>query len=448
METKDVFTRNPDTEEFVVQEIVRAHPLRNADNKIENKIISKINSRFGTSKKRMFVNNFYCFVRYSRTRDYVVDFDMIWNQCGFLNKANAKRLLLKHFVEDNNYVINFEESSGRGRKSEKIMLNVDTFKQFCFLSQTPEANEIRMYYLDLENVVFESIEENVVERIEYEKRTIRDQEDELLFAHRKDSLVYMGLVENDVIKFGYTNGGLRDRVSCHKRDFDSFDLKKIVKTEYSSDLEKMIKDRLRDRVIEKKYKDKKQTELVRLGEDFTLTDFFRKVVEMNEELIEIRKHKSSKTILRLRENNKQLKNEIRKLKSGWKKLKKDLDRNEYDYDEFAIHFEKHVDPKKKLSIFLEFMDELYESNSETEQWFSNWDIYDEYRNYVEERSHKYAYTFRQFCNELLKFEECIKSKSRTSGDRAPGKIIRFDDKFVEHVENARTGIMQSSPAEM
>ena len=99
----------------------------------------------------MFVSSFYCYLKYDKNKDFVIDLDNVWIWLGFGQKINAKRVLEKNFIIDKDY-INFvlqvdkvknnnldieqndsskiKENRG-GHNKEIIMLNINTFKKFC-----------------------------------------------------------------------------------------------------------------------------------------------------------------------------------------------------------------------------------------------------------------------------------------------------------------------------
>jgi phage anti-repressor protein len=107
---------------------------------------------------------------------FVVDFDDVWKNVDFTQKANAKRLLEKHFTEQTDYKkqdlsgikTNLDEKAallsgraafgnlgGAGQNKETILLTVDCFKNFCMIASTPKAKTIRSYYVKMENIMHE-----------------------------------------------------------------------------------------------------------------------------------------------------------------------------------------------------------------------------------------------------------------------------------------------------
>ena len=56
------------------------------------------------------------------------------------------------------------KKEGRGgHNKEIIMLNVDTFKKFCLKSETKKADEIHDYFIKLEQILQEILQEETLE---------------------------------------------------------------------------------------------------------------------------------------------------------------------------------------------------------------------------------------------------------------------------------------------
>jgi hypothetical protein len=81
--------------------------------------------KFSNYEEKIFLSNFYCYLKYDKVKDFVIDLDNIWKYIGFRNKANAKKLLQNSFIIEKDYKIlrlNIHEK-------EKIMLNIQSFKK-------------------------------------------------------------------------------------------------------------------------------------------------------------------------------------------------------------------------------------------------------------------------------------------------------------------------------
>lgn len=102
---------------------------------------------------------------------------------GFATKGNAKRALENNFIEGEDYKIieskqentnlliprdkqTLCENRG-GHNEENILLNVDTFKNLCMITKTEKSKKIRKYYIKLEQIFNEIVNQ---QRIDFEEK--------------------------------------------------------------------------------------------------------------------------------------------------------------------------------------------------------------------------------------------------------------------------------------
>ena len=204
-----------------ISNLIEKSPITRLSKDYENRLINKIKDNFNEKEQQIFVTSFYCFLNYDTKKDFVVDFDSAWKWAGFSRKDHAKTVLNKHFtididyqvksfatetsakVEndfvrpaaetcasghkddntvfdkfDNNYTENhgskadpstsgaaFEKRNlgGSGLNKETILLTVNTFKKFCLKAGTKKADEIHDYYIKLEELLHETVNEETNE---------------------------------------------------------------------------------------------------------------------------------------------------------------------------------------------------------------------------------------------------------------------------------------------
>lgn len=122
---------------------------------------------FTDSQQQLFVAIFYCYLNYDSKNDFVVYLDNVWKWIGFTRRDNCKRVLKKNFIQDINYKVtlpNFGERKNEGRfNKEQIYLNIETFKSLCMFAGTDRSKEIRKYYIQLERVLQELMNEETNE---------------------------------------------------------------------------------------------------------------------------------------------------------------------------------------------------------------------------------------------------------------------------------------------
>lgn len=204
-----------------ISNLIEKSPITRLSKDYENRLINKIKDNFNEKEQQIFVTSFYCFLNYDTKKDFVVDFDSAWKWAGFTRKDHAKTVLNKHFIIDidyqvksfatetsakvendfvkpaaqvsadghkddntvfdkfdNNYTENhcskaapstsgaaFEKKNlgGSGLNKETILLTVNTFKKFCLKAGTKKADEIHDYYIKLEELLHETVNEETNE---------------------------------------------------------------------------------------------------------------------------------------------------------------------------------------------------------------------------------------------------------------------------------------------
>ena len=63
-------------------------------------MIEKLQSKFSDYQQQLFLLSFYCYLKYDKLNDFVIDLDDIWEWLGFTNKVHSKRLLKSLFTID------------------------------------------------------------------------------------------------------------------------------------------------------------------------------------------------------------------------------------------------------------------------------------------------------------------------------------------------------------
>jgi hypothetical protein len=139
--------------------LIESNPIARFNQTYHSKIIDKLSVKFSNYDEKIFLSNFYCYLKYDKVNDFVIDLDNIWKYIGFRNKANAKRLLRNSFIIEKDYKIlhlNIHEK-------DKIMLNIQSFKKLCVKSFIKRGDEIYDYFSKLEEVFYEILLEEVIE---------------------------------------------------------------------------------------------------------------------------------------------------------------------------------------------------------------------------------------------------------------------------------------------
>jgi len=142
-----------------IMNLIESNPIARFNQPYHSKIFDKLDAKFSNYDEKIFLSNFYCYLKYNKFNDFVIDLDNIWKYIGFRNKACAKKLLQNSFIIEKDYKIlrlNIQEK-------EKIMLNIQSFKKLCVKSFIKKGDEIYDYFSKLEEVFYEILLEEVIE---------------------------------------------------------------------------------------------------------------------------------------------------------------------------------------------------------------------------------------------------------------------------------------------
>ena len=190
-ETSQFFTEESKEDETKVEDdattlnivqLIEKNPLSDLSSTYQNKLINKIKQKFSNNEQKMFITSFYCYLNYKKD-EFVVDLDDVWEWMGFSRKDHAKRLLEKEFKIEVEYRVKIVslpkgENLKGGRPGEQITMMVKTFKKMCLLAGTKKSQEIHEYYINLEEILHETINEETSElrkEIMYNKIKIENQ---------------------------------------------------------------------------------------------------------------------------------------------------------------------------------------------------------------------------------------------------------------------------------
>ena len=250
-----------------IVELIETNPITKLSDTYNIKLLTKIKSFFSGQEQQLFVSSFYCYLNYDKN-EFVVDLDHVWAWLGFSQKYNAERMLEKYFLIDSDYKIfappiggakinekqskNFncsiekakiDDEKRGGHNLKKIMLTIKCFKSLCLKAQTKKAGEIHEYYMKLEEVLHEVIEEEAIEfKKQLEQKTeqleqktaelkvVPEQEKHKLIMKQygviNGSLVYVARIKTledgtYIIKIGESRRGVRNRHNEFRQKYGS-----------------------------------------------------------------------------------------------------------------------------------------------------------------------------------------------------------------------------------
>ena len=376
--------------------LIESNPITRLNGNYQSKLVQKVKNNFSNYEQQLFVSSFYCYLNYNSKTDFVIDLDNVWKWLGFSQKDAAKRVLEKNFVPNKDYNVllhkpveqkktflnpqvgESKKDTRGGHNRETIMLNVDTFKKFCLKAGTKKADEIHDYFLKLEELLHETLQEESTElklqleqkatqleqkatQLENTKIELKDQK--IQSMNEKSCLleqtlisqfpintqcIYLGTIDNkslgrpnskmyheDLVKFGQTNN-LAERVTQHKKTFTNFRLIAAFKVKNKIEIENAMKRHpvLQKRIRSVMIKDINYRELLATSEDhqFTIENILEQVKliikenEYNVENYNLLVDKNYELEEQLRASHKAIREkdeEIEKLKAGLKNFQPD-----------------------------------------------------------------------------------------------------------------------------
>ena len=372
--------------------LIDNNPIIKLSEKYQNNFLTKLKEKFTETEQRLFVSSFYCYLNYNSKTDFVIELENVWKWLGFSRIDPCKVVLTKHFKKDIDYKIHTKDlteenfapqvagaktifqqplenkinEETRGRKKEKILMTINTFKKLCLKSNTTKADEIHDYFIKLE----ESLQETINEESN-ELRFQLQHKEQLLIKHKeqteleKEALlektllsqfpvntqcIYYGKIDNkdtvggNLLKFGMSNN-LQERVKVHKKTYTNFRLINAIKVTNKIEIENCIKQHtvLKKHIRSLMINDMNYRELIcidptRQNPDFSLEKFdeyIKLIIENNQYNIEnykklIERNTNLETELyQLRDENATLQAQNDKLQKQIAKFTPSTDENKF-----------------------------------------------------------------------------------------------------------------------
>jgi hypothetical protein len=186
-----------------------------------------------------------------------------------------------------------------GHNKQNIMLNIKTFKLFCLKAETQKADEIHNYFIKLEDLLHEVLEEEAIEL----KQKLSTIENDKLYETQKaveqtlinqfpvnTECVYFGKIDTTnesnemLIKFGHTNN-LYNRVLDHRKNYNNFILIDAFKVQNKVEIENCIKShpKIKKQIRTIQINEKNKTEIIAYNNSsFTidkLTKYIKEIIQ-------------------------------------------------------------------------------------------------------------------------------------------------------------------------
>jgi hypothetical protein len=345
-------------QELNIVELIESNPISKLSHAYNGKLITKIQENFTGFEQQLFVSSFYCYLNYNKNTDFVVDLDNVWKWLGFSTKQNAERVLEKHFKIDFDYKlayqfgtvsqekINSTKEKWGGHNKQTILLTIKCFKLLCLKAQTKKAGEIHEYYMKMEEVLHDIVEEETDElRLQLEqkdnvileiKENSEQEKTQLKKAAEQATIIqfpvnteciYIGTIDNTneanekLIKFGHTND-LKTRVSDHRKTYENFQLITAFRVQNKVEIEGLIKTsvKIRRQIRHIEINGKNRLEIIA----YDLTNFtIDKLTNYIKDIIHSKTY-SIDNFNKLIKQNEELENKVRDLEKENEELKEQL----------------------------------------------------------------------------------------------------------------------------
>jgi phage anti-repressor protein len=245
--------------------------------------------------------NTYCYFNYN-SNDFAIDLDDVWKWIGYNQKDIAKKALYYNFKIDEDFILlnkeQTEKKKGRGgMNKDTYLMKMKTFKLLCLKASTDRSYQIHQYYIRLEEIIQNLINEEyskLLEENEKQKKLIEEYDKKIIIEKellrektiieqfpKNVQCVYYGLIDNvstkgeKLIKFGNSNN-LAERIDCHKKTYTNFRLLNAFRVSNKIHIENEIKNHstLKSKRRNILINNKNYTELLAI-DDFTFDGIFK-----------------------------------------------------------------------------------------------------------------------------------------------------------------------------
>lgn len=380
-----------------IVELIEQNPITRLSDAYNNKLLMKIQEIFSGFEQQLFVSSFYCYLNYDKNNDFVADLDNVWKWLGFSSKFTAIRTLEKNFSIDIDYKtapevagalyertnqsneVQKKDEKWGGHNKQTIMLTIKCFKSLCLKAQTKKASEIHEYYMKMEEVLHQVIEEETDElRKQLEtKENIIIEKDNAIVKTNKEKIkaveqatiaqfpvntecIYFGTIDNTnneketLIKFGHSND-LATRTQNHHKIYDNFILVAAFRVQNKVEIENLIKahPKIKRHMRTIEVNGKNKTEII--AYDYNLT--IERLTKHIKDIIHSKTY-SIDNFNRLLKQNEDLLDEVAALKDKVDKLNASLIKQTIEANELRELVEKQ---KASINVALTDNQSVYQN---------------------------------------------------------------------------------------
>jgi len=249
-----------------IVKLIEKNPITRLSKDYQNKLINKIKTKFTEGQQQLFVSSFFCYLNHNSKNEFIIDLNNIWKWVGFSRKDPAKRLLEKDFIKDVDYKILLHKSVEQdenyhgGHNKEQILMTINTFKKLCLKADTKKADDIHDYYISLEEILQETLNEEtnelreqlIIKETKIKQNDIQNKVNLKLNKHQilidkgkgKRCIYVSEIEENKYIKIGMTKDIVNRNITLNKTFGNSIFLEVFETDNYKEVEENILEDKL------------------------------------------------------------------------------------------------------------------------------------------------------------------------------------------------------------
>ena len=244
-----------------------------------------------------FIDDFFSLIDYKdiESNQKIVDLDKVIKWLD-INKGKAKETLTKSYRKNIDYSIKkVNKPIGKGGQNrEKILLTVRCFKKFCQLTRSKHGNDVRDYFIDVEetlNKYKDYIIEGLSDKLDATKKGRKPK------VNPEKALIYIFKTadskDNSLYKIGRTKD-LTKRLQSHQSPLsEDIEILFYLETDDAKTVEECIKN------FAKKYQYRKYKEVYEVNIDIlkllaTKCEKFKLDINEEEKLLEMKQETTKK----------------------------------------------------------------------------------------------------------------------------------------------------------
>ena len=206
-----------------------------------------------SSINNKFIDDFFGLYNVKTSNDdFVIDLEKLANWLKSQKKV-LKTTLLTSYQLDVDYKLKTLKPEGKGRPVEEVMITPNCFKRLCMMSRTSKAEEVRSYFIALEDHINKYkgyIIEGLNKKVAKYETELRPQE----IKNESGSIYVLKTTESieDVYKLGKAKN-FKQRLQTHQTSHpEKLDIAYVYETDMIDQVESCLKNLLKTKGYRKR----------------------------------------------------------------------------------------------------------------------------------------------------------------------------------------------------